>query len=338
MLVPHAICSIDDVKHYLAGTVDYGNDSLIAMMINGLSESFQVDTGRKLLVSERTEFFSSATHVYIASFALEAPPVEPGSVSVYLDTSGNFSPGIQLVEGVDYLVFHDQGVIRFIRPGAVWEAGWPSRARAILEGDPFYPMGTPTDTFGVPRGGKTIKVVYRGGLVKPRPGPPDKPIISTGPGSLSGEYRYSIAVKDSSGVVSVATRPVSVVLSSNKTTLVLPAVGSGNKIIVYRTPANVSTMFFLTEVNGSTLPVTIDDSAPDSALDDAITPFSYGPYVVPEDIRLAAAQQIADWISRGASVTITQQSDSFGRRVYDASQYTAMMNRVISNYKLVRWP
>lgn len=332
LLSSSALCSIDDVRAYLYGTT--GNEKLdrvIALMINGLSVAFEAATGRKILRTQRVEEFNSPQHVVQLSYRVEAPPIVPGSVTLKYSPTRDFVGNVTTyTENKEYVVDYNNGIISVVMP-AFWGVGW---------GDPMRPIAynTSSDLYGFPRETHSLQVTYFGGLVVPRPPQPQLPLHSLGAGSLSGKYLYSFSVVDSGGIESASTRPfLQLDLSSQQVTFTFPDPGAGKKYVVYRSPANTDDLFFLAEVNGP-WPATYVDNNADSALNSTRLPFSPGPLEVPDDLRLAAAQQVADWVNRGGSVTTVAVSGplGLGSRQYDGSKFTSFMQEMIVAYRILR--
>lgn len=333
LLSPNALCSIDDVKSYLIESIQgEKNDKLIAMSINGLSQAVERITGRKLVKAERTEFFSSDDSVMIVSYKVEAPPIQQGSVHLYIDPNRVFGPETEKELGKSFFVDYEEGIIRLAAPN-LWEAGWSDPL------SPFYQRAVRLG--GFPRTKNSVKIVYTGGLVVPRPGAPPKPTYSVLPsGSLTGRYYYTFSVlENSTNIESASTWPrLQLDLNSNKVQFVLADPGAGKSIIVYRTMANQWDAMVVSVLAGGSGPIVFTDDTQDSSLTLGAGPFSEGPLEVPEDLRLAVAQQIADWISRGGAVTVINVDgpSGIGSRRYDASQFTDFLKRTVEAYAILR--
>jgi hypothetical protein len=334
-----ALCSIDDVRTYLLydKSVDDRVDRLIGLMINGLSQAFEQATGRRLVLTQRTEYFSSPQHVMQFNYRVEAPPIKPGTVELRRSETRDFTPAnsVLLEEGKNYVVDYDAGIISLVIPG-FWDVGWD-----IGWHDPLSPAGRRASTrYGFPRTSHAMRVQYTGGLIVPRPKAPMKPAYSKQPGGvLNGKYRYTFSIVDADGVESAAVSPfMELIFNNEQVQFVFTDPGAGKKYIVYRSPTDDSEMYYLTELPGGSGPIVYTDNNQDSMLQLDRRPLSEGPLVVPDDLRLAAAQQVADWVHRGSSVTtitVDAPGDLGGRR-YDGSKFTALMRDMITAYSITR--
>lgn len=336
LLSQYAICSIDDVKLYLLDLVtSEKNDKLIAMLINGLSSTFEALTARKLLIQQYEEKFESPATVSFFTYRVKAPPIVPGSVEVRIDPTRNFTPDTIRTEGTDYVVDYNSGHIRLVS-AFYWDLGWNTYAGY---GANFYSvMNRPNTAFGFPRAAQSVKVKYVGGLVRPRQQPPPMPAISKVAGIKSGVFTYRFSVRLSPGEETAATYPPTVIeLANEHVQFVFPDPGSGKSVVVYRSKQNSRELLLAALLPGGSGAITFVDNVSDDSLVYTDGPFSEGPLVVPDDIRLAAAQQIADWIVRGASVSTVATSGGPGdTRRYDTSQFTEFMKKTIVNYSIIR--
>ena len=330
VLVPQALCSVEDVKQQLGDAeMSSANDVIIAMLINGFALGAEGYCNRPFEIKSRTDYFDTtlAGGPGGPSRMLQLPayPLTTATVAVYDDPAQLFGADSLLEEGVDYVVDRVAGMVT--KTGAlVYEAG------ALLS------LGNARPYFA--GGPHSVKVVSTGGLVVPRPAGPAVPTTVASGTGLSGQYRHVVTTVDANGVescASVASVALTLVDQGAAVTFANPGVGASTRI--YRTnETGIDAKFYYSgQVAGDAGGAqTYTDTVADDALDLDRQPPAAGPLTVDDGLRTAAMMQVIDWFNRRkrpgeAQVVATGQ----GNVVYahrDKNPYLPMVQSILDGF------